>query len=89
MYDLLVYFNFVLSFIAGTIYLRNFIRCKEFWKWLKFMHMFTLYVVAAIYTMYALKIPVDPIFVRLNTTILVILFGVDGFLGRSKYGKRS
>jgi len=89
MYDLLVYINFGISFIAGTIYMRNFIRCRGTWKWLKFMHMFTLYVVAGIYMMYALGLPVDPIFIRANTTILVLLFGVDGFLGRSKYGKRA
>lgn len=89
MYELLVYVNFTVAFVSGTIYLRNFIRCRNMWKWLKFMHMFTLYIVALVYLMYAVEIVVNPIIVRLNTTLLITLFGIDGILGRSKYGKRA
>lgn len=89
MYEALAYINFVVSFVAGTMYLRNYIRCNTIWKWLKFMHVFTLYVVAGVYLAYIFGLPVDPLIVRLNTTLLCFLFGVDAFLGRSQYGKRA
>ena len=89
MFENLTYLNMTLAFIGVAIYLRNALACKTaYWRIFKFATAGNLLIIAVVYLMFILKITVDPIVVRLNTTLIIALVIANGILGRSKYGRR-
>lgn len=88
--DIAAYINFFAALVAGSLYLGNAIRCKSSWRILKFAFALNIVIGAFIYALIILNIAYNPaLIVRLNTTLLYILFIISGVLGRSKYGNRS
>lgn len=81
--------NFMLALVAMSLYLRNGLRCKSSWKFLKIAIAANIGIVAFLYGLMILDVYVDPLAIRLNTTVLLILFVISGVLGRSKYGNRN
>jgi len=81
--------NFLLALVAMTSYLRNGLRCKSSWKILKLAFALNLGIAAFLYGLIILGIYYDPLAVHLDTTLLLILFVISGWLGRSKYGNRN
>ncbi len=80
--------NFILALIGLFIYFRNAIRCKTPWKFIKIAIAVNLGIGVFIYTLIVLHKTYDPLIVRLNTSLLYIIFIIMGTLGRSKYGIR-
>ena len=80
--------NFIAAIIGMSLYLRNAIRCKTPWKWLKFAFALNMGIGAFIYALIVLNVVYDPLVVRLNTLLLYLTFIISGLLGRSKYGNR-
>ena len=88
-FEVMNYVNFVLAMIGMSLYYYSATRCKtHHWKIYKYMLGSNLGVMALVYLMYIFHFNVDPIIVRLNTTLLIVLMICNALLGRSKYGKR-
>lgn len=89
MLEVLNYVNFVGSLFGCGLYLFNAIRCvSPIWRTYKFMLGGSLFIIATVYLMFIMRLNVDPIVIRLNTTFFILLMICNGILGRSKYGKR-
>lgn len=87
--EIAAYVNFFVALVAMTLYLRNAIRCKSTWRFLKYAFAFNIAIGAFIYALILMHVTYNPaLIVRLNTTLLYILFIISGILGRSKYGNR-
>jgi len=87
--ELTAFLNFILALLGMSFYLRNAIRCKSIWKTLKFAFALNIGIVAILYGLIIMDVIFDPLIVRLNTTLLLILLLISALLGRSKYGNRS
>ena len=88
--DIAAYVNMILSFIGASLYIRNAIASKQrHWKIHKAMTAVNLLIIASVYFMYIINLNVNPIVVRLNTTLIVLLLISNAVLGRSKYGSRT
>lgn len=81
--------NFSLALYGTYLYIRNGLRCESSWKYLKLAIAFNIGIVAFLYGLMILHVYVDPLAVRLNTTLLLVLLVISGILGRSKYGNRN
>ena len=89
MLELASYLNLILSFIGAALYIRNGIRCQtRHWKIYKFMTAANLLIIATVYFLFIIKVNVDHIVLRLNTTLIILLIITNAILGRSRYGKR-
>ena len=90
MAGILNYFNMVIALLVVWLYARNALVCtKPYWKIYKLMTSLNFLIVAIIYLMFIVEIAVDPIIIKLNTTLIITLVVANGLLGRDKYGKRS
>ena len=88
-FEAMNYINFVLAVLGMGLYYYNATRCQTpHWKIYKYMLGSNLGIMALIYLMYISHFNVEPIIVRLNTTLLLILMICNAILGRSKYGRR-
>ena len=80
------YVNMILSLIGTVLYCRSAIRSKiYFLKVHKAMTAMNLFIIAVIYFHFINNVSVDPMVVRLNTTLIIILIISNAILGRSKY----
>ena len=87
--EITAFLNFILALLGMSFYLRNAIRCKSTWRALKFAFSLNIGIVAILYGLIIMNVIFDPLMVRLNTTLLLILLLISALLGRSKYGNRS
>ena len=88
-FEFMNYINCAFALVGMGLYYYNATRCQtKHWKIYKYMLGTNLGVMASVYLMYIFEFNVDPIVVRLNTTLLLILMICNALLGRSKYGKR-
>lgn len=87
--NLLNYINMILAFIAVLIYVVNAIKCssKVLRTW-KYLTAFNFFIVALLYFMFIVEYAVDPLVIKLNTTLIIVLVICNGILGRMKHGRK-
>jgi hypothetical protein len=78
------------AFLVVTVYLRNAVRCggSRHWRLWKFMTALNFFIVALLYFFFIVEITVEPMIIKLNTFLIILLVLCNGVLGRDKYGKR-
>lgn len=86
---ILNYINMTAAFMVTAVYLRNAIRCTDpNWRLWKYMTGINFFIVALLYLLFIVGIAVEPIVIKLNTFLIILLVLCNGILGRDKYGKR-
>lgn len=87
---LLNYINMFFAFLVVAVYLRNAIRCSnKIWRLWKYMTALNFFIIAVVYLLFIVDIAVDPLIIKLNTFLIILLVLCNGLLGRDIYGKRT
>jgi len=80
--------NGSVGFLVAALYFRNAIRCKSVYRPLKIITGIDMIIVAVIYVLFIFEIPVHPMIVKINTTMILLLFGGYAYLGGRQYGNK-
>lgn len=78
--------NCLMAFIVASMYFKNAIECKSIYRPLKIITGIDIIVIAVIYALFIFEVPVHPMIVKINTTMILALFGGYAYISRRRHG---